>query len=148
MRLFTKYGNKIDKDMNAKVTDFAFPRKVTSPLTTHLAWCAPEIVSQYGIFTDRSDSYSFGMVLWELLTHETPFEELQNPYQLIRAVEEKEMPDIPEKTIKPYKRLVKSCWDKNMVNRPSIQNILEHLEHFLKHGKATVDILGGNQDED
>ncbi len=43
--------------MGAKVTDFAFPRKILGGLVSSMRWCAPEVLTHYSIFTDRSDTY-------------------------------------------------------------------------------------------
>lgn len=42
--------------MSAKVTDFAFPRRITTALASSLPWSAPEILMQFSNFTDRSDT--------------------------------------------------------------------------------------------
>lgn len=75
------------------------------------------------------------MILWELLSHEAPFAGF-TPYQVVRALDEREMPDLPSGTIKPYRRLLKACWDRHPHNRPSIPLVLEQLESFVKDGKA------------
>ena len=70
--------------MCAKVADFGLSRCITSGIAGSLAtwqWLAPEVIledgAEYGL---ASDVYSFGMVLWEILTCEVPFEEFdKNP---------------------------------------------------------------------
>lgn len=52
-----------------------------------LNWCAPEILLQSMPYTDKADVYSFGMVLWELLTHEAPFSGM-HPLQIVRAIDQ------------------------------------------------------------
>jgi serine/threonine protein kinase len=52
-----------------------------------LNWCAPEILLQSMPYTDKADVYSFGMVLWELLTHEAPFAGM-HPLQIVRAIDQ------------------------------------------------------------
>jgi serine/threonine protein kinase len=39
-----------------------------------IRWQAPEVFTQ-GTYTEKSDIYSFGMVLYELLTEKTPYED-------------------------------------------------------------------------
>ncbi len=39
------------------------------------AWLAPEVLRNEP-FTFRSDTYSFGIILWELLTRRRPFEDV------------------------------------------------------------------------
>lgn len=87
------------------------------------------------------------MILWELLSHEVPFEGF-TPYQIVRAVDEREMPDLPSGLIKPFRRLLKLCWDRQPQNRPSIQMVLERLEGLLKDGKAVTIVSASAADSD
>ena len=55
--------------------------------TTSIAtikYMAPEFILQQS-FSDKSDVFSFGMVLWEIFTAKEPFEEL-NPTQSLYAI--------------------------------------------------------------
>lgn len=55
--------------------------------TTSIAtikYMAPEFISKQ-IFTDKSDIFSFGMVLWEIFAGKEPFEGL-NPTQSLFAI--------------------------------------------------------------
>jgi serine/threonine protein kinase len=49
-----------------------------------LAWMAPEVLANQR-YTERADVYSYGIVLWELLTRQCPFGEL-SPVQTAAAV--------------------------------------------------------------
>ena len=75
------------------------------------------------------------MILWELLSHKAPFEGF-TPYQIVRAIDEREMPDMPSGTVPSFRRLLKQCWDRFPQNRPTIPMVLERLEGFVKDGKA------------
>ncbi|KAG8243542.1 JUN kinase kinase kinase activity protein [Homalodisca vitripennis] len=59
-----------------KITDFGLAREVYK--TTRMsaagtyAWMAPEVIKT-SIFSKASDVWSYGVLLWELLTGETPY---------------------------------------------------------------------------
>ena len=52
-------------------------RRVDNPV-----WTAPEIVSECP-FTEKSDIYSFGIILWELVTREFPVRRIQLQSRLL-----------------------------------------------------------------
>jgi serine/threonine protein kinase len=50
-------------------------------------WMAPEVL-RGSDFNATSDVYSFAVILWELTTLQTPWEECVHPYQLVHFVVE------------------------------------------------------------
>jgi len=89
----------ITEDMRVKVTDFGIARVLgSSRMTRHgriigtLEYIAPERIR--GIETDaRSDLYSAGVVLYEMLTGRLPFSG-QTDFELIKAQLEQEAPPL------------------------------------------------------
>lgn len=53
----------------------------THALSAPCRWLAPEVL-QGSPHSFASDTYSFGLVLWELLTWRPPFEGTTNPWQV------------------------------------------------------------------
>ena len=64
-----------------KITDFGLARE--SANTTQMsaagtyAWMAPEVIKS-SKFSKASDVWSYGVMLWELLTGETPYKGIDN----------------------------------------------------------------------
>lgn len=89
--------------------------------------------------------YSFGIVLWELLTWQTPWENYCgdrgcHPVQVWNWVVEGSRPKIPERDKLPagplavfndYIDLVKKCWAPNPDSRPEFQFIASQLQVML-----------------
>jgi serine/threonine-protein kinase TNNI3K len=66
----------LTKDLDAKITDFGVSRKqsdktLTAGVGTSL-WMAPEVMMGER-YNEKADMFSFGMVLYELDSHETPY---------------------------------------------------------------------------
>lgn len=91
-------------------------------------WRAPECLDSTEQVTDRSDSYSYGMILWEILTGQVPFHE--EPYEMtvMELVEAGEREKIPEDCHPIWKEIIEACWDEIPMNRPSMAEILDRLK--------------------
>uniref|UniRef100_A0A6B2L0F3 Protein kinase domain-containing protein n=1 Tax=Arcella intermedia TaxID=1963864 RepID=A0A6B2L0F3_9EUKA len=65
--------------VNCKIADFGLAQFVYSPATEPLLtwqWLAPEVLSTQKIsYDERSDIFSFGIVLWEIATRSFPYDE-------------------------------------------------------------------------
>lgn len=70
----------LGRDMRVKVADFGISCQESESFTTHeftgtYRWMAPEMLKDRN-HTKKADVYSFGIVLWELLTALTPYENM------------------------------------------------------------------------
>ncbi|KAG9398488.1 hypothetical protein AC1031_014543 [Aphanomyces cochlioides] len=117
------------------IADFGLSRSATSLKNTNikptgtLNWMSPE---QYFIprtVTMKSDVWSFGMTLWEILCNETPFricseDEFRN--SIFQTEDDRpEKPDDLEPQFEPLWTLITTCWQLNPVARPSAEEILD-----------------------
>jgi serine/threonine protein kinase len=94
------------------------------------AYMAPEVYM--GHYDEKCDVYSFGMVLWEMLTQERVFADIPNLQKLMFAVvEEGRRPALPPNTPTSLRNLITACWDASPAKRPSFKEILEQLDHVL-----------------
>ncbi len=83
----------IDESWNIKLADFGLSKKIIgiNPLedskTSRVGtpnWMAPEICRGEK-YTDKADVYSFGLIVWEIVTREVPYREL-SPNEIINRV--------------------------------------------------------------
>eukprot|EP01105_Mastigella_eilhardi_P017082 TRINITY_DN3924_c0_g1_i1.p1 TRINITY_DN3924_c0_g1~~TRINITY_DN3924_c0_g1_i1.p1 ORF type:complete len:722 (+),score=180.43 TRINITY_DN3924_c0_g1_i1:2032-4197(+) len=119
----------VDSKWNCKVADFgltAFKRGDlrTPDFSGSVCWTAPEVLAGED-FTEQADVYSFGIMLWEILTRQEPYEDISNPNCIALQVTQNQLrPILPDLCPNPYKTLVQNCWQQQSALRPSFKKIL------------------------
>ena len=103
------------------------------PLVNDFKYTAPEALKGSSIvpYSQSIDVYSFGILLWQLLSGKIPFYELENDVenQIING-SRPSMNDLPSDIVKEHAEiveLIKACWDKNPRERPSFGKIISIL---------------------
>ncbi|KAG6926310.1 mitogen-activated protein kinase kinase kinase 10, partial [Chelydra serpentina] len=104
-----------------KITDFGLAREwhrttKMSAAGTY-AWMAPEVI-RLSRFSKSSDVWSFGVLLWELLTGEVPYREIDALAVAYGVAMNKLTLPIPSTCPEPFARLLAECWDPDPHARP------------------------------
>ncbi|XP_048227623.1 uncharacterized protein LOC8277895 isoform X2 [Ricinus communis] len=93
-----------------------------------LPWMAPELLSgKSHMVTEKIDVYSFGIVMWELLTGEEPYAGLHCASIIGGIVNNSLRPQIPTWCDPEWKSLMESCWAADPAERPSFTEISRKL---------------------
>lgn len=128
----------VNDDLSIKITDFSLARDVN---TTNLndkgirsrllvKWTALEGLAEAGQFSEKSDVWSFGVVLWELVTlAKAPYQAIDNSkmQQHLQAGHR-----LPQPNNCPYDLyfFMTSCWESSPNARPTFSLLLKQLEHY------------------
>jgi serine/threonine protein kinase len=96
------------------------------------AYMAPECLKTES-FDEKSDVWSFGVVLWELITRQIPWEGLE-PTRIYAEVTTGNRLKVPDNSGFPadYVTLMRSCWLDHPKDRPSFREILKKLRSIKK----------------
>jgi serine/threonine protein kinase len=81
-----------------------------------MPYIAPEVIQGLGN-TKATDIYSFGIIMWEILTCERPYEDQTHDIHLAFKILDGLRPTIPEDTPDNYRNLMQKCWHKNPAER-------------------------------
>ncbi|XP_055519596.1 mitogen-activated protein kinase kinase kinase 10 isoform X2 [Leucoraja erinacea] len=113
-----------------KITDFGLAREwhrttKMSAAGTY-AWMAPEVI-KLSLFSKSSDVWSFGVLLWELLTGEVPYREIDGLAVAYGVAVNKLTLPIPSTCPEPFVKLMEDCWNSDAHGRPSFGEILAQL---------------------
>ncbi|KAL9425256.1 hypothetical protein AB3S75_032237 [Citrus x aurantiifolia] len=127
----------VDKKYTVKVCDFGLSRlKANTFLSSKSAagtpeWMAPEVLRDEPS-NEKSDIYSFGVILWELATLHQPWGNL-NPAQVVAAVGFKgKRLEIPRNVNPHVASIIEACWANEPWKRPSFSTIMELLRPLIK----------------
>uniref|UniRef100_A0A673FVQ7 Sterile alpha motif and leucine zipper containing kinase AZK n=1 Tax=Sinocyclocheilus rhinocerous TaxID=307959 RepID=A0A673FVQ7_9TELE len=118
-------------DSVLKICDFGASKFQSH--TTHMSlvgtfpWMAPEVIQSLPV-SETCDTYSYGVVLWEMLTREVPFKGLEGLQVAWLVVEKSERLTIPSSCPASFACLMRSCWLTEPKDRPLFKHILSTLE--------------------
>jgi len=131
----------VTRDLRVKVCDFGLSRPFDKSNPTFVgmkgtpAYTAPEVCTGGGIFTEKADVYSMGIVLWEIMfvainhQYETPFHECKfaDERALWFHVPQGLRPTIPKGAPSDIVQLHKSCVTAQPGARPSSKDVAASL---------------------
>lgn len=121
------------------VTSSLFPREFYQPsdkgaVSELVRWMAPESLSEDFTFSSHTDVWSYGVVMWEVLTRGV------EPYPYVKAVEVvsqvqegKRLPKPKHCPVDLYK-LMASCWTTDPDLRPTFASLVSSLEPYVQQG--------------
>ncbi|XP_022867591.1 uncharacterized protein LOC111387282 [Olea europaea var. sylvestris] len=96
-----------------------------------LPWMAPELLSgKSSMVTEKIDVYSFGIVMWELLTGDEPYADMHCASIIGGIVNNTLRPQIPTWCDPEWKSLMESCWACDPAERPSFSEISQRLRNM------------------
>ena len=122
----------------ARQTKIQFPYQLKKMT---LRYEPPEFITNYieNQNSFRLDIYSYGMVLYYLITETRPFSTFEGSRnELIESIQKGYRPEFPitfPKEYNKWKKLINKCWEQLPFKRPIFGNIIAELESEFVHDK-------------
>uniref|UniRef100_A0A8C4QXZ6 receptor protein-tyrosine kinase n=1 Tax=Eptatretus burgeri TaxID=7764 RepID=A0A8C4QXZ6_EPTBU len=130
----------VNGNLVCKVSDFGLSRGLEDDpqavYTTHgskipIRWTAPEAIA-FHKFTSASDVWSFGIVMWEMMSYgERPYWNMTNQ-DVIQSIEEGYRLPAPIDCPLALHQLMLDCWQKERSDRPTFAQLLAYLDKLLQ----------------
>ncbi|XP_002524447.2 serine/threonine-protein kinase A-Raf [Ricinus communis] len=93
-----------------------------------IPWMAPELLnSNNKMVTEKVDVYSFGIVMWELLTGEEPYADLRSEEIIAGIIKGILRPEVPSWCDPAWRSLMERCWSSDAKSRPAFSEIAKEL---------------------
>ncbi|XP_015114804.1 mitogen-activated protein kinase kinase kinase 7 [Diachasma alloeum] len=136
-----------------KICDFGTACDLNTYMTNNkgsAAWMAPEVF-EGSKYTEKCDIFSWGVILWEVLTRKKPFDDIGgSAYRIMWAVHIGQRPPLIEGCPKPIENLITRCWQKNPEGRPGMEEIvtvMTHLSEFFSGELEPVEYMRSMSEE-
>uniref|UniRef100_A0A8C0HAY5 receptor protein-tyrosine kinase n=1 Tax=Chelonoidis abingdonii TaxID=106734 RepID=A0A8C0HAY5_CHEAB len=130
----------VNSQLVCKVSDFGLSRVLEDdPEATYttsggkipIRWTAPEAIS-YRKFTSASDVWSYGIVMWEVMSYgERPYWELSN-HEVMKAINEGFRLPAPMECPSAIYQLMMQCWQQERSRRPKFNDIVSILDKLIR----------------
>uniref|UniRef100_A0A8C1W0K0 Mitogen-activated protein kinase kinase kinase 7 n=1 Tax=Cyprinus carpio TaxID=7962 RepID=A0A8C1W0K0_CYPCA len=119
-----------------KICDFGTACDIQTHMTNNkgsAAWMAPEVFEGSN-YSEKCDVFSWGIILWEVITRRKPFDEIGGPaFRIMWAVHRGTRPPLIENLPKPIESLMTRCWSKDPSQRPSMEEIVKIMSHLMRY---------------
>lgn len=119
-----------------KICDFGTACDIQTYMTNNkgsAAWMAPEVFEGSN-YSEKCDVFSWGIILWEVITRKKPFDEIGgSAFCIMWAVHRGTRPPLIRDLPEPIETLMTRCWDKEPSQRPSMNEVKNTMNHLMKY---------------
>ncbi|XP_051951519.1 tyrosine-protein kinase Blk [Xyrauchen texanus] len=126
----------VSETLHCKIADFGLARIIETEYTAQegakfpIKWTAPEAIN-FGTFTIKSDVWSFGILLTEIVTYgRVPYPGMTNP-EVIRNLDRNYRMPCPDGCPGELYDIILKCWNERPEDRPTFDHLQDILNDFF-----------------
>lgn len=144
----------VNASLICKIADFGLSREIenaSDAYTTRggkipVRWTAPEAIA-FRKFTSASDVWSYGVVLWEVMSYgERPYWNWSNQ-DVIKSIEKGYRLPAPMDCPEALYQLMLDCWQKQRTHRPTFGSITQTLDNLARQPQLLLAIRNSPTDQ-
>ncbi|KAH8376029.1 hypothetical protein KR093_005601, partial [Drosophila rubida] len=144
----------VDAQLICKIADFGLSREIenaSDAYTTRggkipVRWTAPEAIA-FRKFTSASDVWSYGVVLWEVMSYgERPYWNWSNQ-DVIKSIEKGYRLPAPMDCPEALYQLMLDCWQKQRTHRPTFASIVSTLDNLARQPQSLLNTRSSPENE-
>ncbi|KAM9804584.1 ephrin type-A receptor 6-like [Neosynchiropus ocellatus] len=139
----------VNSNLVCKVSDFGLSRVLeddpeaaytTTGGKIPIRWTSPEAIS-YRKFSSASDAWSYGIVMWEVMSYgERPYWEMSNQ-DVILSIEEGYRLPAPMGCPVALHQLMLHCWQKERNHRPKFTDVVTFLDKLIRNPSSLLPLV-------
>ena len=137
----------LDEHGTVKIADFGVARVmdgagVMTAETGTYRWMAPEVI-EHKPYSEKADVFSYGVVLWELLTGNVPYSDMTPLQAAVGVVQKGLRPPIPDNCPPPLADVMRLCWQRDPAVRPTFEALKSKMEELYEVYRQQEEEKGG-----
>jgi len=129
------FGSEVKGERGIAETHTTPTPKLTGETGTY-RWMAPEVI-RHESYSSKADVYSFAVIMWQLLTHDDPYQDLDSVDAANLVANKNLRPPFPDGAPEKIVDLIKLNWSDDAFARWKFDEIAERLEE-MKHELSLV----------
>ncbi len=142
----------LNEKSNPKISDFGLSKLKLETTASNVAsrravdtvrWRAPELLKGATV-SKSSDVYSYGMILWEIISRKIPFIGLLDEVIVISRLKDGQKENIPDNCPDFWREIINACWAAPE-SRPNMADVLGKLKQAFAVIQAIMPILSPSQ---
>lgn len=135
----------VNAQLVCKIADFGLSREIENACDAYttrggkipVRWTAPEAIA-FRKFTSTSDVWSYGVVLWEVMSYgERPYWNWSNQ-DVIKSIEKGYRLPAPMDCPEALYQLMLDCWQKQRTHRPTFASVVLTLDNLARQPQCLL----------
>ncbi|KAL7711629.1 Protein kinase domain containing protein [Entamoeba marina] len=119
----------VSSNYSIKISDFSFSKHYPKIDSSCIPWTAPEVLMNQER-SIKSDVYSIGIIIWEVMSNLIPFDNIDSDIELINLITQGSHPPILSTIPSVCNDLILACWRNYLERDILVGEIVQRIERW------------------